>query len=81
MATIAIRLDPDTRRKLALLAKATGRTRSSLVAEAVQRFVNEGFQQVVAEVGQRPVQTGGISVEIDDEADGTEALNRWNIIV
>ena len=46
MNTIVLRLDRDTREKLKLLAETTGRPRSTLVREAVRRFVD-------AELGKR----------------------------
>lgn len=39
MKPIVLRLDPDLRSKLELLAKSTGRSSSLLVAEAVDIFV------------------------------------------
>jgi predicted transcriptional regulator len=38
--TIALRLDPETREKLDLLAEASGYSPATLVAEAVRRFVD-----------------------------------------
>jgi len=38
--TIALRLDPETREKLDLLASASGYSPATLVAEAVRRFVD-----------------------------------------
>jgi len=38
-AIITLRLDPDTREKLDLLAEASGYSPATLVSEAVRRFV------------------------------------------
>ena len=38
--TIALRLDPETRKKLDFLAEASGYSPATLVAEAVRRFVD-----------------------------------------
>jgi len=38
--TIALRLDPETRKKLDLLAEASGYSSATLVAEAVRRLVD-----------------------------------------
>jgi len=38
--TITLRLDPETREKLDLLAEASGYSPATLVAEAVRRFVD-----------------------------------------
>lgn len=40
MDTIALRLDPQTRLKLEILAHATGVSRAAIVSEAVCRFVD-----------------------------------------
>ena len=41
--TILLRLDPETRKKLQLLAEVTGWRQADLVAEAVHRFVNAEY--------------------------------------
>jgi predicted transcriptional regulator len=69
MMTIAIRLDPEVRYKLEHLARITGKTRSSLVAEAVRLFVDA---QMIA------LAAGAQGEESEDAAAGPE---RWNIIV
>lgn len=43
MTTITLRLDPETRQKLEVLAEATGWRRADLVAEAVRRFVDAEY--------------------------------------
>lgn len=44
---IALRLDPDTREKLEVLAHATGWNRADIVSEAVRRFVNQGLAEIM----------------------------------
>jgi predicted transcriptional regulator len=72
MFTIAIRLDPEIRFKLEQLARISGKTRSSLVAEAVRRFVEAEIAELAAEARRRGEE------QAEDSADAPE---RWNIIV
>ena len=73
--TIALRLAPETRHKLEELARVTGYTRSSLVAEAVRRFVDAEIAALVA--------GGKVFLTEDTPADEQEKApaERWNIIV
>lgn len=73
MYTIALRLDPETRAKLELLASATGRTRASLVAEAVGLFVDAELTRLAAEIKKKQAE------QTENTPDG--APERWNIIV
>ncbi len=45
---ITVRLDPDMRRKLESLARATARTRSFLVTDAIQEYLEVNEWQVAA---------------------------------
>ena len=72
MFTIAIRLDPETRSKLELLARVTGQSHAFLVAEAVRRFVDTELSALAAEVKKEQARQA-------DNHDG--APERWNIIV
>lgn len=74
MVTIALRLDPETRRKLELLAKATGYRRSQIVGEAVRRFVDAEYAALLA------LQEQGGAQQQDDRA-LTELSARWKVIV
>jgi predicted transcriptional regulator len=47
-ATIKLRLDPETRAKLDLLAEASGYSSAELVAEAVRRFVEHELATLAA---------------------------------
>jgi predicted transcriptional regulator len=46
--TISARLNPETAKKLELLVKATARSRSYLVAEAIEAYVEEQAWQIGA---------------------------------
>ncbi len=46
--TVSARLDPDTAKKLELLVKATTRSKSYLVAEAINAYVDEQAWQIGA---------------------------------
>lgn len=46
--TIKLRLDPETRERLDLLAEASGYSAADLVAEAVRRFVDRELAVLVA---------------------------------
>ena len=46
--TVSARLNPDTAKKLELLVKATDRSKSYLVAEAIEIYVEEQTWQIGA---------------------------------
>jgi predicted transcriptional regulator len=76
MATVTVRIDKDTHCKLNELAKATGRPRSWLLTDAVQRYIEEGLWQVAAiEEGVRQADAGDFAS--DDEVKATFA--RWGV--
>ncbi len=75
MSTIAIRLDPETRYKLEILAKASGQSRSVIVAEGVRRFVDACFAELVAKGG--TAGEGGT----ENEGEGGTKPGSWNVIV
>ena len=59
-AIIKLRLDPETREKLDLLAEASGYSAATLVAEAVRRFVELEFAALAAAQADQPENgTGG----------------------
>lgn len=66
--TIALRLDPETRHKLDLLAEAGGCPPAALVAEAVRRFVDSEFAALAT------------AQEQAQDEDGPPP-ERWNLIV
>lgn len=75
MYTIALRLDPDTRSRLELLARVTGRTRPSLVAEAVTRFVDAELARLASEAEKEHKERA------EQAGSAGDANERWNIIV
>jgi predicted transcriptional regulator len=58
-ATLSIRLKPETKKRLARLAKASGRSSNFLIADAVEVYVS-AQERMLAEVRQadRQVQSG-----------------------
>jgi predicted transcriptional regulator len=58
-ATLSIRLKPETKKRLAKLAKASGRSSNFLISDAVESYVADQ-ERMLAEVRQadRQVQTG-----------------------
>ena len=56
---VTLRLDPETRKRLDKLVKATERSRASLAAEAVRQFVDLNEWQIAAiEEGVREANKG-----------------------
>ena len=58
-ATLSVRLTPETKKRLARLAKASGRSSNFLIADAVESYVSDQ-ERMLAEVRQadRQVQSG-----------------------
>ena len=58
-ATLSIRLKPETKKRLARLAKASGRSANFLIADAVEVYVSDQ-ERMLAEVRQadRQVESG-----------------------
>ena len=58
-ATFSIRLKPETKRRLAKLAKASGRSSNFLISDAVESYVADQ-ERIVAEIrqGDRQVKSG-----------------------
>ena len=58
-ATLSIRLKPETKKRLARLAKASGRSSNFLIADAVEAYVSDQ-EQMLAEIRQaeRQVKSG-----------------------
>jgi predicted transcriptional regulator len=56
---VTLRLEPDIRKRLDKLAKATGRSRAALAAEAVRQFIELNEWQIAAtEEGVREANRG-----------------------
>jgi predicted transcriptional regulator len=58
-STLSIRLKPDTKKRLARLARTSGRSSNFLIADAVESYVSDQ-ERMLAEVSQadRQVQSG-----------------------
>jgi predicted transcriptional regulator len=58
-ATLSIRLKPDTKKRLARLAKASGRSSNFLIADAVEAYVSDQ-ERLVANLRQadRQIESG-----------------------
>jgi len=73
-ATVTTRLDPETNAKLEQLAKATVRSKSFLVAEAVRAFLQEHSWQIQAiEQGIQEADAGNFASAADVRA----AFSKW----
>ena len=72
--TIALRLDPDTREKLDLLAEASGYSPATLVAEAVRKFVELELAALAAAQAEQTEKNAGKSA-------APQPVERWNLIV
>jgi len=70
--TIALRLDPETRAKLDLLAGASGCSPATLVAEAVRRFVDLELAALAAAKAEQAE---------NGEGEVAPPIERWNLIV
>ena len=78
MTTVTARIDPETQQRLESLSKATVRSRSWLVADAVRRYVIEESWQVAAiEEGVRRADAGDFASA--DEVKVT--FGRWGVDV
>ena len=78
MPTVTARIDEETNSRLERLAKATDRSRSWLVADAVSRYVEEESRQVTAiEEGVRQADAGNVAAEDEVKA----AFARWEVDV
>jgi predicted transcriptional regulator len=64
MATVTARIDEETSDRLNQLAKATDRSRSRLIADALHRYIEEESWQVAAiEEGVRQAEAGEFASE------------------
>lgn len=63
-ATVSAKLDPEIAKKLELLVKATARSRSYLVAEAIETYVKDQAWQIEAiEEGLKEANKGKFATE------------------
>ena len=78
MTTVTTRLDEETQSRLDQLAKATDRSRSWLVADAIRRYVEEeGWQVAAIEEGVRQADAGDFATEDEVKA----AFAEWGVDV
>ncbi len=78
MTTVTTRIDEETRSRLEQLAKATDRSRSWLVADAIRRYVGEeGWQVAAIEEGVRQADAGDFAAEDEVKA----AFAEWGVDV
>ena len=76
MTTVTARIDEATHSSLERLAKATDRSRSWLVADAIRRYVEEESWQIAAiEEGVRQADAGNFATEGEVKA----AFARWGV--
>jgi predicted transcriptional regulator len=75
-ATVSTKLDPQIATKLDLLARATARSKSYLVAEAVEAYVEEQAWQIEAiREGIKEADKGNFAT--DEEVKKT--FNKWGV--
>jgi predicted transcriptional regulator len=78
MTTVTTRIDEETQSRLDQLAKATERSRSWLVADAIRRYVEEeGWQVAAIEEGVRQADAGDFATEEEVKA----AFAQWGVDV
>jgi len=78
MTTVTTRIDEETQNRLDQLAKATDRSRSWLVADAIRRYVEEeGWQVAAIEEGVRQADAGDFATEDEVKA----AFAEWGVDV
>jgi len=75
-STVTARLDPETNAKLEQLAKATVRSKSFLVAEAIRAFLQEHSWQIQAiEQGIQEADAGNFASDADVQA----VFSKWGV--
>lgn len=78
MTTVTTRIDEETQSRLDQLAKATDRSRSWLMADAIRRYVEEeGWQVAAIEEGVRQADAGDFATEEEVKA----AFAEWGVDV
>jgi predicted transcriptional regulator len=74
--TVSARLDPETAKKLELLVKATARSRSFLVAEAIETYVEDQAWQIGAiKEGIREADRGDFATDQDVR----KTFKKWGV--
>ena len=76
MTTVTTRIDEATQNRLDQLAKATDRSKSWLVADAIRRYVDEESWQIAAiEEGVRQADAGNFATD----AEVKTAFAHWGV--
>lgn len=76
MSTVTARIDEETQDRLEQLARATERSRSWLVADAIRRYVKEeGWQVAAIEEGVRQADAGAFATDEEVKA----AFAEWDV--
>jgi len=75
-ATISAKLEPSVAKKLDLLAKATDRSRSFLVAEAIETYVKDQTWQIQAiQEGIKEAERGNFATDKEVK----KAFKKWGV--
>jgi predicted transcriptional regulator len=75
-ATVSAKLDPSVAEKLDLLAKATARSRSFLVAEAIETYVKDQAWQIQAiQEGIKEADRGNFATDQEVK----KAFKKWGV--
>jgi predicted transcriptional regulator len=75
-ATVSAKLEPSVAKKLDLLAKATARSRSFLVAEAIETYVKEQAWQIQAiQEGIKEADRGNFATDKEVK----KAFGKWGV--
>ena len=74
--TISVRLERETLDRLSAMAKATGRTRGTLMTHAIEKYVeNEAWQVAAVQEAVDELERG--KADLADHEDVAEWLNSW----
>ena len=75
-ATVSAKLEPSVAKKLDLLAKATARSRSFLVAEAIETYVKDQTWQIQAiQEGIKEAERGNFATDKEVK----KAFKKWGV--
>jgi len=75
-ATVSAKLEPSVAEKLDLLAKATARSRSFLVAEAIETYIKDQAWQIQAiQEGVREADKGNFATDKEVK----KAFKKWGV--
>jgi predicted transcriptional regulator len=75
-ATVSAKLEPSVAKKLDLLAKATARSRSFLVAEAIETYVKDQAWQIQAiQEGIKEAERGNFATDKEVK----KAFKKWGV--